>query len=73
MLYANCTNGELRTESDGIEDNENVTRGRLEICSNQVWFSVYYSYSWYRSSSVTAGLACRSLGYGDIGISLSIN
>ena len=42
--------------------------GRLEICDNGVWFSVYRSYSWTSYySGRTRTFACRSLGYGSIG------
>ena len=40
--------------------------GRLEICDNGVWFSVYRSNSWTYSER-TRTFACRSLGYGSIG------
>ena len=33
------------------------------MCSNKVWFSIAYTYSWYRSNSLTASVACRLLGY----------
>ena len=42
--------------------------GRLEICDNGVWFSVYRSNSWTSYySERTRNFACQSLGYGSIG------
>ena len=45
--------------------------GRLEICNNGVWFSVYRSNSWTYSER-TRTFACRSLGYGSIGKLVSL-
>ena len=67
VSYSNCTDGELRTDPNELGNSVNETRGRLEICANNVWFSIYSSSTWYRYSP-TRALACRSLGYGDIGI-----
>ena len=58
--YANCTDGELRTD---MQDDEDSTRGRLEICSNNVWFSIYYSHWWLTTVSWTRSSACSLLGY----------
>ena len=68
VLNSNCTDGELRTDLNELDNNVNETRGRLEICANNVWFSIYYSSTWYGSPSFTRALACRSLGYGDVGM-----
>ena len=68
MLHSNCTDGELRTDPNELDSNVNETKGRLEICVNNVWFSIYHSSSWDGSSSFTRALACRSLGYGDVGV-----
>lgn len=64
----NCTDGELRTDQHQLKNDANVTRGRLEICNNNVWFSIYDSYSWSRPNSVTASLACRLLGHSNSGV-----
>ena len=63
--YSNCTNGDLSVESTALEETENTTRGRLEICINNVWFSIVHTYSWSRTNSVTASKACHLLGYSD--------
>lgn len=62
MLFENCTDGELRIASVA-----NETRGRLEICASKMWFSIQYTYRWNSGSAMTA-LACRSLGYGSVGV-----
>ena len=61
--HSNCTDGELRVVNVGLRE----ASGRLEICDNSVWFSVYRSNSWTSSSRPTRGFACRSLGYGHAG------
>ena len=66
VVYANCSDGELRTDVQefGENGNENTTTGMLEICSNNVWFSIYYTSSWYRATlPATRSLACHLLGY----------
>ena len=40
--------------------------GRLEICDNQVWFSILRSRNWVVSMSETVQLVCQLLGYGGI-------
>ena len=48
----------------------NEGRGRLELCDNQVWFSVLYSYSdWERWNT---RLACQAVGYDGSGIHYSL-
>lgn len=65
--YSNCTSGDLRV--DNMEPDK--ASGRLEICDNGVWFSVYRSNSWTSYySERTRTFACRSLGYGSIGTKL---
>ena len=66
MPYSNCTTGELRLSSNDLEYNANLTKGRLEICSNNVWFAVSFSYWWSQLLSYTRAryLPCDSLGYG---------
>lgn len=68
MLYTNCTDGELRIDPNELDNSVNETRGRLEICANNVWFSIYYSYAWVNTDPSTRALACRLLGYGDVGM-----
>ena len=42
--------------------------GRLEICDNSAWFSIYRTNSWTSYySQRTYIFACQSLGYGSIG------
>ena len=55
----NCTTGDIRLVG-GVLENE----GRLEVCINQVWGTVC-RYSW---SSVDSRVACRQLGYHELGI-----
>ncbi len=65
--YSNCTNGDLRV--DDMEPDK--ASGRLEICDNGVWFSVYQSNSWTSYDPQRArSFACLSLGYGSIGTKL---
>ena len=67
--YSNCTNGDLRV--DNMEPDK--ASGRLEICDNGVWFSVYRSNSWtsyYSNSQRTLTSACQSLGYGNAGMNI---
>ena len=49
-----------------------TNKGRLEICANNVWFFIFYDYSWYRSNSVTATTACRLLGYNNTSMTTTI-
>ena len=64
-MLSNCTTGDLRV--DNIEPDK--TSGRLEICDNGVWFSIYLSYSWTSSSSRTRDFACQSIiGHESIGM-----
>ena len=66
-MPANCTDGDLRIVRSGVDSSVNESRGRLEICANNVWFSIRYTYNWGRSDSLATPLACRSLGYSEIG------
>ena len=67
VLFANCTDGELRIDPTKIDNTMNESSGRLEICASNVWFSIYDSYEWSRPLSLTTALACRSLGFGEVG------
>ena len=54
-----CSTGDIRLVG-GVLDNE----GRLEVCINQQWGSVC-SISW---GSTDTTVACRQLGYQELGI-----
>ena len=56
-LYAGCVHGDLRLAGSGTSS----TRGRVEVCLNNVWGSVCDDH-W---SSYDARVACRQLGYSD--------
>ena len=56
-LHAGCVHGDIRLAGSGTSS----TRGRVEVCLNNVWGSVCDDL-W---SSNDARVACRQLGYSD--------
>ena len=58
-VYTGCTHGDIRLVGTGTSS----TRGRVEVCVNNRWGTVCDD-SW---STFDARVACRQLGYSDIG------
>ena len=56
--YANCSNGQLR-----LSGGSSPLDGRLEICYNNVWFAMCYTYS----SLANQKVICEALGYSSQG------
>ena len=56
-LHAGCVHGDIRLAGSGTSS----TRGRVEVCLNNVWGSVCDDL-W---STNDAKVACRQLGYSD--------
>ena len=60
MLLIGCTDGGIRLIGGCLTESE----GRVEICSNGVWGTVYDGGSW---DNRDATVICRQLGYSSIG------
>ena len=62
MFFAGCTHGDIRLvgSRSGVSSS---TQGRVEVCVNNRWGTVCDD-SW---STFDARVACRQLGYSDIG------
>ena len=52
--YANCSNGQLR-----LSGGSSPLDGRLEICYNNIWFAMCYTYS----SLANQKVICEALSY----------
>ena len=60
MVVASCGNGDIRLMNGGHQ-----YEGRLEVCINNQWGTVCDDF--WKSNSNNARVACRQLGYSDIG------
>ena len=61
--YANCSNGQLR-----LSGGSSPLDGRLEICYNNVWFAMCYTYNRIANQKVI----CEALGYSSQGKAIII-
>ena len=57
-MLIGCIDGDIRLI--GGRQSENFNEGRVEICSNGVWGTIYDDGSW---DSRDAMVVCRQLGY----------
>ena len=58
LFHTGCTDGDIRLI--GGRSSEKFSEGRVEICSNGVWGTVYDEGNW---DSRDAIVVCRQLGY----------
>ena len=57
-MFIGCADDDIRLI--GERQSENFNEGRVEICSNGVWGTIYDDGSW---DSRDAIVVCRQLGY----------
>ena len=57
-MFLGCADGDTRLI--GGRQSENFNEGRVEICSNGVWGTIYDDGSWDSSDAI---VICRQLGY----------